>query len=51
MVKNNKMCLKNSLLIGETTKKKQNNKYVCINEIIQLIIMKIMMEKKKRSHR
>ena len=39
--KNNRTCSKN----------KQENKCVCIHEIMQLIIMKIKKKKKNRSHR
>ena len=40
-----------SKIIGHILKNKQKNKCVCIHEITRLIIMKIMMEMKNRSHR
>ena len=38
-------------MIGHILKHKQNNKYVCIHEIIRLIIMKMKMKIKNGSHR
>ena len=38
-------------MIGHILKNKQNNKCVCIHEIIRLIIMKMKMKMKNRSHR
>ena len=38
-------------IIGHILKNKQNNKCVCIHEIIRLIIMKIKIKMKNRSHR
>ena len=38
-------------IIERTLKNKQKNKYVCIHEIMQVIIMKIEMKMKNRSHR
>ena len=38
------------IIIGHTRKNKQKNKYICIHEIIQLIIMKMKMRMKNRSH-
>ena len=38
-------------VIGHTLENKQKNKCACIHEIIQLIIMKMKMKKKNRSHR
>ena len=38
-------------ITGHILKAKQKNKYVCIYEIIRLIIMKIKMKMKNRSHR
>ena len=35
-------------IIGYTIKNKQNNKFACIHEIIQLIIMKMKMKMKKQ---
>ena len=38
-------------IIGHTLKNKQNNKCVCIHEIMRLIIMEMKMKKKNRSHK
>ena len=38
-------------IIGHILKYKQNNKCVCINEIIRLIIVKMKLKMKNRSHR
>ena len=38
-------------IIGHILKNKQKNNYVCIHEIIRLIIMKMKMKMKNRSHR
>ena len=38
-------------IIGHILKNKQKGKCVCIYEILRLIIMKMTMEKKNRSHR
>ena len=40
-----------SKIIRHNLKNKQRNKYVCIYEIIRLIIMKMKMKMKNRSHR
>ena len=40
-----------SKIMGDILKNKQKTKFVCIDEIIQLIIMKMKMKMKKRSHR
>ena len=37
--------------MGHILKNNQKNKYVCIREIIRLIIMKMKMKMKNRSHR
>ena len=39
------------LKVRHILKTKQKNKYVCIHEIIRLMIMKIKMKMKNRSHR
>ena len=36
--------------MGHILKNKQKNEYVCIHEIIRLIIMKMKMKMKKRSY-
>ena len=38
-------------IIGHILRNKQKNKYVCIHEIMRLIIMKMNMKMKNRSHR
>ena len=38
-------------IIGNILKNKQNNKCVCIHEIMRLIIIKMKMKMKNRSHR
>ena len=38
-------------IIGHTLKNKQKNKCVCIHEIVRLIIMKMKVKMKSRSHR
>ena len=38
-------------LIGHILKNKENNKYVCIHEIIRLIIIKMRMKMKNRPRR
>ena len=38
-------------IMGHILKNKRNNKCVCINEIIRLIVMKMEMKMKKESHR
>ena len=37
--------------MGDILKNKQKTKFICIDEIIRLIIMKMKMKIKKRSHR
>ena len=38
-------------VIGHILKNEQQNKYVCIHEIVRLITMKMKMKMKNRSHR
>ena len=41
----------NPKIIGHILKKSQKNKYICIHETMWLIIMKIKIKMKNRSHR
>ena len=40
-----------SVIIGRILKKKQQNTFVCIHEIMRLIVMKMKLKMTNRSHR